>query len=171
MKTVINIIIASLLLMNVTIAQDAVMLAKGSFDNLKIKGMPLEDLYEIDNGFEELRELGKPLKVDSVYLSAEPKWIYYYLGFTLTFVQFFPTGPELFEVEVTDPEAEFYYSGNNLFENSRQALRNSLGQIELEEISSQLTDSEKFGDGHCYLEYHYSSDVLKRIIFRIDPNL
>ncbi|MBK6265463.1 hypothetical protein JKA74_10480 [Marivirga sp. S37H4] len=171
MKIVIKIVVFSLLAINVSLAQDEVMLAQGSFNNLKIKGVPLEELYEMDKNFEGLKVFGKPIKVDSVYMSAEPKWIYHYPGFVLTFVQFFPSGPELLTVEVTKEEADFSYSDINLFKNSRESLRGSFTNLHFKAIPSKLTDNEKFGEGHRYLEYHYSSNKLNKIIYKIDPNL
>lgn len=171
MKTAIKVIVLCLLAINVSLAQDEVMLAQGSFNNLKIKGVPLEDLYEMDKNFEGLKVLGEPIKVDSVYMSAEPKWIYHYSGFVLTFVQFFPSGPELLTVEVTKEEAEFSYSDTNLFKNSRESLRGGFNNLHFKVIPEKLTDHEKFGNGHRYLEYHYTSDKLSKIIYKIDPNL
>jgi hypothetical protein len=171
MKTVIKIIVFSLLAINVSLAQDEVMLAQGSFNNLKIQGVPLENLTEMDKDFEGLKVFGEPIKVDSVYMSAEPKWIYHYSGFVLTFVQFFPSGPELLTVEITKEEADFSYSDTNLFKNSQESLRGSFTNLHFKTIPSKLSDHEKFGNGHRYLEFHYSTNKLRKIIYKIDPNL
>lgn len=147
------------------------MLAKGSFNDLMIKGVPVKELYEMDKQFEGLKDLGIPEKIDSIYMTAEPKWIYHYPGFRLTFVQFFPTGPELLEIEVTDAKAGFSTSGRNLFENNRQTLKSNLNQLKFQEVSPKLSDNEKFGKELRYLEFQYSANKINKIIYKIDPNL
>ena len=171
MKTVIKIFVISLILINASKAQEELIIAKGKFDKLSVKGVSFEKLYMVDKDFTSLKDLGKPIKVDSSYMTAEPKWVFYYPDFTLTFVQFFPSGPELMQVEVTNEEAQFNYLSENLFNQNQEALRSRSVNFQFQSVSPQKSDYEKFGDEHQILEYHYFLGKLKRVVYKIDPQL
>lgn len=171
MKTVIKILIIFVLTMNVCFAQEQTMLMSGQFDNLEIKDVPVAKLYVVDKEFKALEVLGKPIKVDSIYKSAEPVWHFYYPEFVLTFIQLFPSGPELLEIEVLDEEANFTLDETNLFRSNQQSLRSSISRFELRTIDSKLSENEKFGREHQYIEYRLNGGVINKIIYRIDPNL
>ena len=74
-------------------------------------------------------------------------------------------------IEVTNEKGDFSYFETNLFKHSRESLRGRFTKFRFKVIPAKLTDHEQLGNGHRYLEYHYSSNKLNKIIYKIDPNL
>jgi hypothetical protein len=171
MRTAINILLLSIIFLNNSLSQEQAWIINGQFENMTIKEVPVNKLYNVDKNFKALEVFGVPLKVDSIDKSAEPLWIFYYPDFTLTYIQLFPTGPELLQIEVSDTEANFTYQDNNLFRSDPQSLKSSFNTFELKSIDKKLSEKEKFGNTHEYLEYHFKGDKIRKLIYKIDTNL
>ena len=152
-------------------SQEQIILVNGFLKNLSIKGISLNPLYQVSKGFSELEAFGKPTLIDSVYRTAEPKWTFHYTDFSLTYVQFNPNGPELLKIEVMDESAEFLYNEKYLFDFNIKSLKKEFESFEIKAIDRSEINRIYYGSSNYTLEYYFSDKEVKKITYRIDPNL
>ena len=151
-------------------AQENIITYNGNFKNITLSNIPVEDILNVKTNFQELKKFGTPLKTDSIFRSAEPEWVFYYPNFTLTYVQYFPTGPELLKIEIFNDKANLSINGKNFFNRNNQSLKDYLSTFEYRSLNAQK-EITNFGKQSQYLEFHLISDEIQKIIYRVDPNL
>lgn len=72
MRTAINILLLSIIFLNNSLSQEQAWIINGQFENMTIKEVPVNKLYNVDKKFKALEVFGVPIQVDSIYKSAEP---------------------------------------------------------------------------------------------------
>jgi len=174
MKTVINIIIVSILLSASNgFGQNEKIVSSGTFEGLTLQGVRVGDLVMMDRNFKELHDaLGPPIESRRQPEFAEPGWVFTYKGFELTYIQLSSRGPELLKVVVNNPKVEFRIGENKLFEmNKPDSMLRGDSFLKGKKIEKDLDDYLKFDGEIQYIEFEYCDDKLNSITFKRDMQI
>jgi hypothetical protein len=174
MKTVINIIILSILLSaGSAFGQNEKIVASGTFEGLTIQGVRVGDLVMMDKNFKGLHDaLGPPIESRRQPEFAEPGWVFTYNGFELTYIQLSSRGPELLKAVVNSPKVNFKIDKNNLFEiNKPDSMLRNNSFLKGKKIENDLDDYLKFEGEIQYIEFEYCDDKLNSITFKRDMQI
>lgn len=174
MKTVINIIIVSLLLSaSNAFGQHERVVANGTFEGLTLQGVNITNLVVMDKNFKDLNDaLGPPLESRRQPEFAEPSWVFTYEGFELTYIQLSSRGPELLKVVVNSPKVNFKIGQYNLFEMEKpDPMLRGNSFLKGKKIEKDLDDYLKFEGKIEYVEFEYCDNKLNSIIFKRDMQI